>query len=301
MSSVLPSPSLQLARSLTANCEELERMSALDLWQSQLESGSTEAAVDAMKRLSVVAVVVGPEACITDLLPYCTQLVLQQPPQPDELLLLLGQELIKVAALLQPPSQVVLLLPILERLAAMEETVVREQAVAVVAHLTRMPQALPDVAPYVACVKRLAAADWFTAKVSACGLVAPLLAVLASSHSPADPHATALCTVFQELCQDETPMVRRAAAAQVGHVLCQAVLIHANNTALATTLASATLGTLGHDEQDSVRLLALASLAHVGTGYDPAWTSQQWLPLVKSGSTDASWYVLDECSAIGVG
>ena len=50
---------------------------------------------------------------------------------------------------------------------------------------------------------------------------------------------------------------------------------------------------LQRQEQDSVRLLAVASLANAGSsfGEHAAWTTQYWLPIVKDGSTDMSWYV----------
>lgn len=62
------------------------------------------------------------------------------------------------------------ILPPLESLATVEETVVRDKAVAslraVAAHHT--PQALEQ--HFVPLVQRLAGGDWFTSRASACGL-----------------------------------------------------------------------------------------------------------------------------------
>ena len=73
--SVLPTPSIQLARSLAAPAEDLSSMDAFELFQHQLESGSAEAAVDAMKRLPVVAVAMGEAAAhaATGALPHQTR------------------------------------------------------------------------------------------------------------------------------------------------------------------------------------------------------------------------------------
>lgn len=304
MSSILPTPSIQLARSLSVNPEDLESMSPFDLFCRQLESGSAEAAVDAMKRLSVVAIAMGEAAVVQQLLPYLTQLVMQQPPPVDELLLLLGQQLIPVSQFL---DHVVLdFLPMLERLASVEETVVREQAVAVLVSLAERSRQsrhsskhskgsgtkTPDASQWMSLVKRLASADWFTAKVSAAGVCASVLALLnttsplpsSSSHDENSPQAE-LMSVYKELCQDETPMVRRAAAKHLGSVLKEAGWSHRE-------FAGTVVPALARDEQDSVRLLAVASLAQVGTAYgmeNPAWTIQYWLPIVKEGSTDMSW------------
>lgn len=63
------------------------------------------------------------------------------------------------------------------------------------------------------CVQRLASGDWFTARVSACGM----FAVAFEKCSPSKTELRrALQTTFSELCRDETPMVRRAAAQNLG-------------------------------------------------------------------------------------
>ena len=313
MSSILPTPSIQLARSLSVNPEDLESMSPFDLFCRQLESGSAEAAVDAMKRVSVVAIAMGENAVVQDMLPYLTQLVMQQPPPVDELLLLLGQQLIPVTQFLE--HVVTDFLPMLERLAAVEETVVREQAVVVLVslaercrqykqqHANKSSSKFPDASQWLALIKRLASADWFTAKVSAAGVCASVLALLDASTTTGSSTSAAaapqdetsattttqaeLVAVYKELCQDETPMVRRAAAKHLGSVLKEAGWMHRE-------FAATVVPALARDEQDSVRLLAVASLAQVGTAFgmeNPAWTIQYWLPIIKEGSTDMSWYV----------
>ena len=112
--SILPAPSIQLARSLQAlTVEEVSSMSAYDLFQKQLESGSAEAATDAMKRLSVVAVSLGVPATKTNLLPYLMNFVQSQPTPSDELLLLMGQELVKVVTFCGPNTPAEHFIPIL--------------------------------------------------------------------------------------------------------------------------------------------------------------------------------------------
>ena len=98
MSSVLPTPSIQLTRSLAvADAQDLSTMTPFELFKTQIESGSAEAAVDAMKRLSVVTIAMGEAEATKELIPYLTQLVMQQPPPVDEILLLLGQQLVPVS------------------------------------------------------------------------------------------------------------------------------------------------------------------------------------------------------------
>lgn len=372
--SLLPLPSIQLARGLAGNSnflEALNTMTAFDLFRIQLESGSTEAATDSMKRLGVVCQAIGPDDTQNTVLPYLTQLVLQQatptpqvPPSPapgatdasavttpgasgsqaesplpnvllsDELLLLLGQQILEVNAVLT--GQQDLFLPLLERLASVEETVVRDQAVVALNALCEQkavavaaqsysvstpPDNYYNISLWMALLKRLASADWFTSKVSACGIVAAIFALVnASSRSTSSAASTSgidgdnttesssanlgastetnvatpqqiqyydsLLSTFKELCTDETPMVRRAAAKNFGLVLKQAGWNHRE-------FGAALLGpVLCRDEQDSVRLLAVSSLKDAGPVFgrtNPQWTIKYWLPIVRDGSTDMSW------------
>ena len=58
--------------------------------------------------------------------------------------------------------------------------------------------------------QRLAAGEWFTARVSSCGLF--------HIAYPSAPEAlkAELRTIYSQLCQDDMPMVRRAAATNLG-------------------------------------------------------------------------------------
>jgi len=60
-------------------------------------------------------------------------------------------------------------------------------------------------------VQRLTQGDWFTARVSACGLFAAAYARLTDAAAK-----TTLRSLYATLCQDDTPMVRRAAAKNIG-------------------------------------------------------------------------------------
>lgn len=270
-----PTPSLTMVRSLPQGVDELSHMGPFELFQSQLEHGSTEAKVDAMKRLSVVAYAMGSDATLKELLPYLTNVAMKQPPHEDEILLIMSSQIpLLVPALLG--KEAIALIPILERLATMEETVVRDEAVKATNHVVPFIGQSPESNPQlVSMAKRLCAADWFTAKVSAAGMIPELY------HTTRDDD---LRFIYRDLCQDDTPMVRRAAALHVGKLLSH--LKEAQCRDLHPILEQ-----LCHDEQDSVRLLAVASLQHMkeNTGLSPDWTTQALLPLVKNGSTDLSW------------
>lgn len=279
---ISPAPSMTLARSIPQGVDELNQMSPFELFRTQMETGSTEARIDAMKRLPVVAYAMGSSAVTADLLPYLQQVALQQPAMDDEILLLMAKQMQTfVPALLGKPLPILDMLPVVERLAAVEETVVRDEAVVLMNHmcthvLASAPLDPPVISTLVSMAKRLVAADWFTAKVSAAGML-PKLYTLTK-------HAD-LSFLCKELCTDETPMVRRAASLHLGKFL-QTLGSKEKANELISVLQQ-----LCKDEQDSVRMLAVASIADIGPTYgkSPEWTKELFLPLLKDGSTDMSW------------
>ena len=314
-SNVLPSPSIQMARSLCQVLPSPNDVSSCDSWrlfQYQMESGSTESAVDAMKRLYVVCILSGSDFTISTILPYITNLVVatQQPNSTasnvlsDEMLLLLGQQLMNVIAHVTTNAAVgVDYLPLVERLCGVEETVVRDQAVLLAQALCARTAECRD-APLIeatlpvwfSAVQRLQSADWFTAKVSCAGILPSVLQL--ANHASSSSTPVQLLHLYRDLCADETPMVRRAAAKYLGAALAAAAPMGSTALGLSTEttqFAAAQVAALAHDEQDSVRLLAVAALAQAGTLYgemNPQWCIQHWIPIVRDGATDLSWYVV---------
>jgi serine/threonine-protein phosphatase 2A regulatory subunit A len=255
--------------------DELKNMTPFDLFKSQLETGSTELKVDAMKRMSVVAIAMGKDATLKQLIPYTTNNVaMKQPPQEDEVLMTLAEQLqALVPNLLKESNDVGALLPPLERLLAVEETVLRDAAVRCMNHI--VPYVKGNNSALVSLATRLVGADWFTAKVSA----ANILPVIVAQTKDQD-----LRFLFKELCNDETPMVRRAAAQNLGKFM-----LHLKMDKVQDMVPL--LQQLSTDTQDSVRLLAVQSLADANFADSPAFTARVFMPLLKSGSTDMSWRV----------
>jgi serine/threonine-protein phosphatase 2A regulatory subunit A len=199
---------------------------------------------------------------------------MKQPPQEDEVLMTLAEQLqALVPNLLKESNDVGALLAPLERLLAVEETVVRDAAVRCMNHI--VPYVKGNNSALVSLATRLVGADWFTAKVSA----ANILPVIVAQTKDQD-----LRFLFKELCNDETPMVRRAAAQNLGKFM-----LHLKMDKVQDMVPL--LQQLSTDTQDSVRLLAVQSLADANFADSPAFTARVFMPLLKSGSTDMSWRV----------
>jgi len=93
-----------------------------------------------------------------------------------------------------------------------EETVVRDKAVESLRIIAAQHSPAYLEAHFVPLVLRLATGDWFTCRTSACGLF-----------SVAYQRCKVLLKLelrssFRALCQDDTPMVRRAAAGKLGEL-----------------------------------------------------------------------------------
>ena len=100
-------------------------------------------------------------------------------------------------------------LPTLESLAKQDETVVREQAAK---SLTTISENLSDPeiqTVFAPLVIKLAQGEWFTGRVSSCQLFFPC-------YSKSGPQKEKLRKKFIELCNEDTPMIRRACASRLG-------------------------------------------------------------------------------------
>jgi len=132
----------------------------------------------------------------------------------------------------------------------------------------------------VPLIPRLAGADWFTSKVSASGLIA------VAYRKCTDPTThEILRKTFRILCEDESPLVRRAASSNlpgIARVLEPSVV--------ATDLVPIFLS-LADDEQDSVRLLAVANCVAVANILGPDAAAEKVLPTFRGCATAKSWRV----------
>jgi len=159
--------------------------------------------VNAIHRLKTVILSIGLENTVSQLLPYLQTLVEEQ---DDEVLFSIAEELGKCFGLLQDKA---IFLPLLEELAKHDETVVREEATK---SLTLICDALDDdEIQNIFCpiITRLAGAEWFTGRVSACSL-------FERAYPRAGAQKERLRRKFLELCQDDTPMIKRVCASRLG-------------------------------------------------------------------------------------
>lgn len=170
-------------------------------FRDELRNEDVALRLNSVKRLSTIALALGEERTRQELIPFLQE----NHDDEDEVLLVVAEELGKFVPLVGGPTYAHFILPPLEALASVDETVVRDKAAE---SLNVVGKELPngDIAQYfVPLVERLIKKDW-TSRVSATQL-------FLSAYPRAPPAMqTELRAWFTALSKDETPMVRRAAA-----------------------------------------------------------------------------------------
>uniref|UniRef100_A0A672SFB6 Serine/threonine-protein phosphatase 2A 65 kDa regulatory subunit A beta isoform-like n=1 Tax=Sinocyclocheilus grahami TaxID=75366 RepID=A0A672SFB6_SINGR len=132
----------------------------------ELRNEDVQLRLNSIKKLSTIALALGVERTRTELLPFLTDTIYDE----DEVLLALAEQLGSFTVLVGGPEFVNCLLPPLESLATVEETVVRDKAVESLRKISQEHSPVDLEVHFVPLVKRLASGDWFTSRTSACGL-----------------------------------------------------------------------------------------------------------------------------------
>lgn len=203
--------------------------------------------LNAIHRLSTIALALGPERTREELIPFLDDSVEDE----DEVLTALSEELGNFVEYVGGPEYAHVLLSPLENLAAIEEPLVREKAVESLNKICDQLSQKQVEEHFVPMTLRLSKADWFTSKISAAGLYS----VPYRKVSPALQQT--LRQQFGGLVHDDTPMVRRQSATHLAKFIKEmdSQVIIDEMIPLFQYLAS--------DDQDSVRLLTVDILISI--------------------------------------
>lgn len=257
----------------------------------ELKNDDIQLRLNSIRRLSTIARALGEERTRKELIPFLSE----NNDDDDEVLLAMAEELGVFIPYVGGVEHANVLLPPLETLCIVEETCVRDKAVESLCRIGSQMRESDLVDHFIPLVKRLAAGEWFTARVSACGLFHIVYP------SAPDMLKTELRSIYNQLCQDDMPMVRRSAASNLGKFAATVEYAH-----LKTDIISI-FEDLTQDDQDSVRLLAVEGCAALGKLLEAQDCVQHILPVIVSFSQDKSWRVrymvanqlYELCEAVG--
>merc|ERR1719359_805674 len=177
------------------------------------------------------------------------------------------------------------LLPICHILCEEEEFIVREQGLHALVFLGELNPALG--AEMYPNLKKLVAAEWFTSRLSAISWMPDLYPKLG------DAEQKEVIQMYQAMCNDEAPMVRRLAAVQFDKLFQsmtkESILnpVAGNETAFLQTFLS--LAT--DSSQDSIRRSCVDAAVVLAGMLSPDENRQHVLHLLQSAAEDKSWRV----------
>jgi serine/threonine-protein phosphatase 2A regulatory subunit A len=228
--------------------------------------------VNAIHRLKTVIAAIGIESTVNDLIPYLDLLV---DKEEDEVLFAIAEELGKVWEMIQNKT---VFIPILERLGRSDETVVREQATKSLIAISKSLTDSDMQNVFSPMVIRLAQCDFFVGRVSSCAL-------FEHAYPRSNSMQERLRKKFLELCQEDTPMIRRACASQLGLFSTKLERDHVINELLPI------FRQLSSDEQDAIRVLCIESLIPLAQSLNKQDNCTFTLGSLLAAGEDKSWKV----------
>ncbi|OSD03443.1 ARM repeat-containing protein [Trametes coccinea BRFM310] len=254
----------------------LDDIAPIAILMDELRSEDVQLRLNAIHRISTIALALGPDRARDELIPFLQESV----DDEDEVLLALAEELGRnFEEYIGGPEYAHVLLGPLENLSAVEETLVRDKAAESITKISNVLSKQQIEQYYIPLLQRLSHGEWFTSRTSSCALYAPVY----------DKVSTAiqddLRRGFAALVSDDTPMVRRAAAKWLAPLVKKFTKQHVLTDGLAMYRK------LQADDQDSVRLLTVEDLIAIAQQLSPAEVKEQLLKQIRQTMTDKSWRV----------
>ncbi|KAK5152649.1 protein phosphatase 2A structural subunit [Recurvomyces mirabilis] len=233
--------------------------------------------LNAIRRLSTIALALGAERTRDELIPFLDESVEDE----DEVLTALSEELGNFVEYVGGPDYGHVLLSPLENLATIEEPLVRDKAVESLNKICDQLSQQQVEQYFIPLTVRLSKADWFTSKISAAGLYTT------PYHHVTPQSQEGLRQQFAQLVHDDTPMVRRQAATNLAKFVKEmpAAIVIEEMIPLFQHLAA--------DDQDSVRLLTVDVLIAIAEAVPKEQQSSHGVLLtaLRSLFEDKSWRV----------
>lgn len=182
----------------------------LALLMDELKHDDVSNRVDAMQKLDTIAIALGPERTRKELLPFLNDVAQDD---EEEVFTVLASKLGDFIPLIGGHEYNEPLISILTILASMEEPLVRDRAIE---SLNKISLDLTNEeinGIFLNLIQNLSQGNWFLKKIAACGLYkAVIIKVDAATRQN-------LLKLYLKLVTDDYPMVRRASATNLPHLI----------------------------------------------------------------------------------
>lgn len=258
----------------------------LALLMDELKHDDISNRIDAMKKLDTIALAMGPERTRDELIPFLTEVAQDD---EDEVFAVLADELGEFVPFIGGPEFAAILLPALEILASTEETLVRDKAVASLNSIACELSEEQILSDFIPLIEHLATADWFSSKVSACGLFKSVIVRIKD-----DTLRKNLLALYLQLVEDDTPMVKRAAAKNLPTMIDLLTQNPDLSNDVDWDFISNMFQKIVNDSQDSVKFLAVDCLISILKFFNIKNDDLHFKDLLDSTiklSTDEAWRV----------
>lgn len=213
---------------------------------------------------------IGEDRVHSELVPYLTHLTEKE---GDEVLYVLAEQIENAWS---HASDKLTFMPILKILAKVDETIVREEAAKTMESIEASLSAKHVQGTFVPLVMELISEEWFTGRLTS-SLLIPTAYPKATSKQKEK-----LRSFYHKLCHDEMPMVRKAAAGNIGK-FAKNVEKEVLEEEIIPNYADLT-----QDEHDNIKLAATEKL-HEFVHLSPA--SKTLLKITKDAVSDRSWKI----------
>lgn len=277
----------------------------LALLMDELKHDDVSNRVSAMQKLDAIAIALGHERTLHELLPFLNDVAQDD---EEEVFAVMAEKLGSFVPLVGGHANSEPLIRILAILAAMEEPIVRDNAVE---SLNQISLELTDEelnGIFLELIRSLSQGDWFSKKVSLCGLYKSVI-VRVDANTRRE-----LLMVYYNLICDESPMVRRSAAKYLPELIDRMSDYTEQNTASPNKvddndleIISKMFHNLINDSQDSVKLQSIdvlvSILGHFRTINDQSHNSEclvSALKLIKDESWRVRYAAADKFAKIAV-
>lgn len=182
------------------------------------------------------------------------------------------------------PNNLTQILPLIQFLLCVEETVVREQMVESMRDFIKFfsdDQIQKDI---ISLIMTISSQDYFTGKVSSCFLIR-------MCYEKAGKEKEKLRSLYYKLCDDDTPLIKRSAAKEFGP-LCMVMEKEVVNPDMMNYFKKFM------SDSDSVKVIALSSLIQLVKLFQNTEHQRLNVQVVVAASEDKSWRVRHELARI---
>lgn len=237
---------------------QIEELYPIALLMDELRRDDVASRVQAMKRLDTISIALGPERTRNELIPFLEDVI---PEDEDEVIAIAAEELGNFVPYVGGSQFATILIPVLEKVSACEEPIVREKAVNSLNKISASLSKDQITNEFIPLINRLAKERWFSLHIAATGLFKSIIVRVNKTER------LELMKLYNDLIQDDSPMVRKAAGTELPeliNILCDD-FNPANDSLndLNWNLIINMYETLVNDNQDSVKFLSVDVLISI--------------------------------------